>query len=89
MTTRRLWAAMGVVVDLFVNKRQSTMPPQYALLNEKPQQPDYSKWVVDVVLTLEGTSPDSPKGFSRLCDWGIDYIYIGQRQGLVNDAGLC
>ena len=69
-----------------LTNRQSTMPPQYALLNEKPQQPDYSNWVVDVVLTLEGNSPDSSKGFSRLCDWGIDYIYIGQRQGLVNDA---
>jgi hypothetical protein len=75
----------GWWISLLTN-RQNTMPPQYALLNEKPQQPDYSKWVVDVVLTLEGTSPDSPKGFSRLCDWGIDYIYIGQRQGLVNDA---
>jgi hypothetical protein len=75
----------GWWLSLLTN-RQSTMPPQYALLNEKPQQPDYSNWVVDVVLTLEGASPDSPKGFSRLCNWGVDYIYIGQRQGLVNDA---
>jgi hypothetical protein len=64
-------------------RRKSTMPPQYALLNEAPAEPDYSQRVVDLVAHLEEHSPASPEGLARLCEWGITHVYIGQRQGKV------
>lgn len=66
--------------------RPNTMPPQYALLNEKPVTPGYSQSIPELVLLLEEYQPDSPEGVKALCEWGIDYIYIGQKQGAVNGA---
>lgn len=62
-------------------RRQNTMPPQYALLSEMPNQPGYTQQVVALVQLLEETSPASPEGIARLCDWGISHVYIGQGQG--------
>jgi hypothetical protein len=61
------------------------MPPQYAVLNEKPESPDYNDWTVDVINLFETHPPISDEGKAAMCSWGIDYIYIGQKQGSVND----
>lgn len=64
--------------------RENTMPPQYAL-KETPESPDYSDWTVDVINFFESHPPYSEEGKAAMCSWGIDYIYIGQKQGSVND----
>lgn len=63
--------------------RKNTMPPQYALLNEVPIEPNYSQDVVDLVAMLEKKTPNSKEGLELLCEQGITHIYIGQRQGKV------
>ena len=69
-------------------RRENTMPPQYALLNEAPAEPDYSQRVVDLVAHLEEHSPASPEGLARLCEWGITHVYIGQGQGKVGAGAV-
>ncbi|MCX7856196.1 MAG: hypothetical protein N2556_09560, partial [Anaerolineae bacterium] len=69
-------------------RRASTMPPQYALLNEAPAEPGYSQRVVDLIAHLEEHPPASREGLSRLCEWGITHIYIGQGQGKVGAGAM-
>jgi hypothetical protein len=63
--------------------RQNTMPPQYALLNEAPVQPDYTQRMVALVNRLETTSLVSREGVQLLCGEDVTHIYIGQGQGKV------
>jgi hypothetical protein len=63
--------------------RSNNMPPQYALLSEKPTEPGYSRAVVDLVVLLGDTTPGTAEGIESLCDWGFTHIYIGQGQGEV------
>ena len=63
-------------------RRENTLPPQYALLAEKPISSGYSQRVVALVKTLEHYPLTSPSGMKTLTDWGITHVYIGQRQGL-------
>jgi hypothetical protein len=63
--------------------RSNTVPPQYALLNERPEQPGYSQKLIDLTTRLLKSPPNSPDGFLLLCDWNIRYIYVGQQEGLV------
>ena len=63
--------------------RSNNMPPQYALLSERPTEPGYSKAVVDLVLQLEDTGPGTAEGIKTLCNWGFTHAYIGQGQGEV------
>lgn len=63
--------------------RRNTMPPQYALLNERQATPGYNQRVVELVAALEDTNLDTVEGVQLLCDWEITHIYIGQGQGLV------
>ncbi len=67
--------------------RKNSMPPQYALLNEVPIDPEYSQSVVDLVATLEESSPNSEESLKLICDNKITHIFIGQRQGKVG-AGV-
>jgi hypothetical protein len=64
--------------------RANSMPPQYALMNEKPLDAGYSKRVVELIAHLERTAPSSPLGAQLLCEWGITYVYVGQLQGLAS-----
>lgn len=66
--------------------RENTIPPQYAILNEKPSPPEYTRQVVKLLAELETTSPASPQGINLLCAQGITHVYIGQRQGRVGYA---
>jgi hypothetical protein len=63
--------------------RQNTMPPQYALLNEEPYQPEYAKIVVDLVAELRRVGVTSSDGVRLLCQQGITHVYIGQGQGRI------
>jgi hypothetical protein len=64
--------------------RENTMPPQYALMNERPTQFGYTTQVVELVSHLETHQPSSPDGRRQLCEWRITHVYIGQRQGQVS-----
>jgi len=64
--------------------RQNTMPPQYAMLNEFPFDPDYNKKLISLVSKLETNLLSSKEGVKLLCDNGITHIYIGQGQGQVS-----
>ena len=61
--------------------RKNTMPPQYALLNEKPDPPEYSSQVTNIVNILESNSIRTEAAVQTLCEAGISHIYIGQTQG--------
>ena len=63
--------------------RQNTMPPQYAIWNESPIQPDYTQRMVALVNRLGTISLDSPEGVHLLCGEGVTHVYIGQGQGKV------
>ncbi len=67
-----------------VTGRQNTIPPQYALLNEKPEQPGYVERVAQLTALLEQAPPSDPQVWPALCQWGITHIYIGQRQGIAS-----
>jgi hypothetical protein len=68
--------------------RRNTMPPQYALVNEVPLEPDYGRRVVDLVAHLESESPASPGSIELLCDWGVTHVYVGQGQGKVGAGAV-
>ncbi|PDV97253.1 hypothetical protein A9Q02_04935 [Candidatus Chloroploca asiatica] len=61
--------------------RQNTMPPQYPMLSERPDPPDYTQRVVDLVLLMEARPLDDAEVIDQLCAWGVTYAYYGQRQG--------
>jgi hypothetical protein len=63
--------------------RANTMPPQYALANERPDPPDYTRRVVELVHTLKASPPASAAGMAALCAEGITHVYHGQGQGQV------
>jgi hypothetical protein len=63
--------------------RANTMPPQYALFNERPSDPGYSNQVTALVSLLENQPAASPAGIAALCAQDVTHVYIGQRQGKV------
>ena len=63
--------------------RSNTMPPQYAIANERAEPPDYTKRVVALVHDLRAAPPTTPEGMQILCAEGITYLYHGQGQGRV------
>jgi hypothetical protein len=72
-------------------QRLNTIPPQYAIFNEQPIDPDYSLAVIEDVAKLEGLALDSPEGLEYLCRVGVTHVFNGHRRGLVGsglDAAL-
>lgn len=63
--------------------RENTMPPQYAIANERPDPPDYTQRVVGLVHELRAAPPTTDAGMQILCAWGITHLYNGQGQGAV------
>ncbi len=61
--------------------QENTMPPQYALLSEVPEPPDYSTRVVELTAALEKSPPSDPENLALLCSEEITHIYIGQLWG--------
>jgi len=84
------WSAVGSDAGWWISlltKRENSMPPQYALLNERPFPPDYTERVVKLVGDLETISLESSEGIQLLCNNRITHVYIGQGQGEVG-AGV-
>lgn len=71
-----------------LTRRENTMPPQYALLNEVPVEAGYSRQVVDLVAHLETHRPSSPAGIQRLCELSITHVYIGQGAGKIGAGAV-
>ncbi len=66
--------------------RRTTMPPQYALLNDEPIDPDYPDRMVELVSGLASVSASSLEGTRLMCTAGVTHVYIGQRQGTVGSG---
>lgn len=64
-----------------IARRQNSMPPQYATINEAPLVPGYTQQIVELVALLENAAPGSPQALAALCEQGITHVYIGQAQG--------
>ncbi|MDD5369447.1 MAG: hypothetical protein PHQ40_10195 [Anaerolineaceae bacterium] len=62
-------------------KRLNTLPPQYTLMSEQPEQPGYLQRVITLNTTLASSRPGSPEGLKVLCAWNVTHVYIGQQQG--------
>jgi hypothetical protein len=67
----------------YLARRDNTMPPQYALLNERETIAGYGRAVVQLVSELDENSPVTPEGLAKLCQFGVTHIYVGQGQGKV------
>jgi hypothetical protein len=66
-----------------MTERRSTMPPQYPLLAEQPDDPSYNQKVVDVATRIRQQGVTSSPGIALLCHYGITHVYIGQEQGRI------
>jgi len=68
--------------------RKVIIPPQYALLAERPIEPGYSEAVNQLVQTLSKTNATSSEGLTAICQFPfpITHVYLGQRQGMVAKA---
>jgi hypothetical protein len=69
-----------------LTRRQTNIPPQYALLNEKPITPDQNQMFINLIAKLESHPLNSSEAKAILCDYSITHIYIGQRRGSVGDG---
>lgn len=69
-------------------QRENTLPPQYALLTEKPPTPDYTAAVTQLVKDLQAVSLASPEALPVLCRAGISHAYVGQARGAVGYDAL-
>jgi hypothetical protein len=79
-------ADAGWWLPLFAQRR-TTMPPQYALFNERPADPQYSTLVVDLVTQLESAPFVPDDAIRTMCELGVTHAFVGQQQGLIG-AGV-
>jgi len=66
-----------------LTERANTMPPQYALINERETEPGYGRRIVELQAALRRTPLTTPEGLGWLCDEGITHVYVGQVEGRV------
>lgn len=66
-----------------LTKRGITIPPQYALLAEKPSLPGYNAAVNQLVMQLLAVGTNSTEGHAAVCAFPrpITHAYIGQHRG--------
>jgi hypothetical protein len=64
-------------------RRETTMPPQYALLNEQEIEPGYGSRMVALVAGLRQTPLSTTAGHELVCSEGITHVYVGQGEGRV------
>ena len=66
--------------------RSTTLPPiNYG--NENGPTEDYRKWVNQLQIEIDQKGIDHPHVISMLNERSVEYVYIGQRQGQVNNPG--
>ena len=61
-----------------LTERQNNMPPQYALVMEKPYEEGYNEKVVQWAFALENFAISDPQGIQILCENGFDFVYFGE-----------
>jgi len=61
-----------------LTERQNNMPPQYALVMEKPYEEEYNEKVVQWAFDLENFAISDPQGIKILCENDFDFVYFGQ-----------
>jgi hypothetical protein len=66
-----------------LTERENTMPPQYALVNERETEPGYGRRVVELEAGLRRTPLTSLEGLALACEEGISHVYVGQGEGRV------
>lgn len=65
-------------------RRQTTLPPiNYA--TERGPEPDYAQQVVALATAIQSTNITDPAVLTLLREHGVTHVYIGQRQGRVNN----
>jgi hypothetical protein len=64
-----------------LSQRRNTMPPQYALLSERPMDASYNTWIVDLMIRLRRVGVTSKAGVALLCLNHITHVYVGQERG--------
>lgn len=71
-----------------LTRRGVVIPPQYALLTERPNEPGYSEAVNNLIRQLSSVPAPTSEGHALICGFPrpITHVYLGQRQGLVNKA---
>ena len=75
----------GWWIPLLAHRATSLPPLTYG--SETGPKVDYVSWVNHLWVTLQQTGMNAPEAYVLLKEYGINYIYIGQRQGLVNNPG--
>jgi hypothetical protein len=63
--------------------RQTSLPP-LTYLSEKSPRPDYQAWINGLTADIQNKGLNDLQVLQELAARGIEYIYIGQQQGLVN-----
>ncbi len=67
-------------------ERQTTLPPiRYG--NEAEPWPGYVAWVNELARVIQDEGVTHPDALAMLRARGVTHVYIGQRQGRVNDDG--
>ncbi len=68
--------------------RAVVIPPQYALLAERPNTPNYIQAVNEIVALLFDVSPTAPESKRAICAFPqpITHVYLGQHRGMVDEA---
>ena len=66
--------------------RQVNIPP-LPYVSERGPRPDYVQWVNSLISEIAKKGIQHADVVSLLDQHGIDYVYIGQRQGTVNSPG--
>jgi hypothetical protein len=64
-------------------QRRSLIPPQYALISERPDPPNFSAAVIALVGQLERQPLPQADSRAALCAAGVTHLYIGQGRGAV------
>jgi hypothetical protein len=63
--------------------RQTNLPP-LPYVSEKGAWPEYRVWVNSLVADIQEKGITNPDVLADLSERGLEYIYIGQKQGSVN-----
>jgi len=72
----------GWWLPLLANRRTTLPPLPYS--TEQGPRPDYREWINQLTEMIKTKGINDPKVLDELSKRGINYIYIGQQQGLVN-----
>lgn len=76
----------GWWIPLFANRKTTLPPLNYGV--EQGLLPEYREWVNDMLTEIQQKGLDHPEVQHLLHARGITHIYIGQRQGSVNNSGV-